>query len=191
MDKYLIILILSALCLLIIYNRYETLKCGRIENFAAATEAEAVQMIKTIHKKPTITVQNLTTNTCNLIPRGTIIMWHGSTTTIPRGWIICDGRNGTPNTLNRYPIGSTSTGTAGALAISASGPTNTTGNHAHGVTGASTTLLTGAGGINKGYIKSASSLSTSGAGNHAHTATINRVTQADPLRTSVIFIMKT
>ncbi len=187
MDQYLIILILLAICLLIIYNRYEALK---VENFVA-TDSEAVQLIKTINGKSNITVQNLSANTCNMIPKGTIIMWHLAAGPIPRGWIICDGSNGTPNTLNRYPFGATATGTLGAPAISATGSTTTVGNHAHSMTGGSTTLITGAGGLGKSYTNSVSSLSTSAAGNHAHVPTINKVTKLDPLRTSVVFIMKT
>lgn len=41
-----------------------------------------------------------------LIPiRGMITMWYGDRATIPAGWILCDGTNGTPNLLNRFPMG--------------------------------------------------------------------------------------
>jgi microcystin-dependent protein len=38
-------------------------------------------------------------------PRGTIVMWNGTLGTIPTGWVVCDGGNGTPNLLNRVPWG--------------------------------------------------------------------------------------
>ena len=31
-----------------------------------------------------------------------IIMWHGSTDTIPEGWYLCDGKNGTPNLIGKF-----------------------------------------------------------------------------------------
>ena len=40
----------------------------------------------------------------NQIPKGSIIMWSG--TNIPYGYVICDGKNGTPNLLNKFIIGS-------------------------------------------------------------------------------------
>lgn len=33
---------------------------------------------------------------------GMIIMWHGSTDTIPEGWYLCDGKNGTPNLIGKF-----------------------------------------------------------------------------------------
>jgi len=40
------------------------------------------------------------------IPVGGIIMWSGSIATIPTGWALCDGNNGTPNLTDRFVIGS-------------------------------------------------------------------------------------
>ena len=42
------------------------------------------------------------------IPKGAIIMWSGSITTIPSGWALCNGANGTPDLRNRFVIGSSS-----------------------------------------------------------------------------------
>lgn len=36
------------------------------------------------------------------IPRGVIVMWSGRIINIPAGWALCDGRNGTPNLLDRF-----------------------------------------------------------------------------------------
>jgi hypothetical protein len=33
-------------------------------------------------------------------PIGTIVAWHGDS--IPKGWSICDGSNGTPNLIGKF-----------------------------------------------------------------------------------------
>ena len=40
-----------------------------------------------------------------LLPYGSIIMWYGSIATIPVGWTLCNGSNGTPNLVNRFIVG--------------------------------------------------------------------------------------
>lgn len=40
------------------------------------------------------------------VPTGAIIMWSGTIATIPEGWALCDGTNGTPNLVNRFIVGS-------------------------------------------------------------------------------------
>ena len=39
------------------------------------------------------------------IPDGGIIMWSGSVASIPSGWYLCDGSNGTPNLVDRFIVG--------------------------------------------------------------------------------------
>ena len=39
------------------------------------------------------------------IPVGGIIMWSGSIASIPTGWALCDGNNGTPNLTDRFVVG--------------------------------------------------------------------------------------
>lgn len=41
------------------------------------------------------------------IPQGTV-WWFHNRTTAPVGWAICNGNNGTPNLIGRYPLGATS-----------------------------------------------------------------------------------
>ena len=50
------------------------------------------------------------------VPTGGIIMWSGSIASIPAGWFICDGTNGTPNLTNRFVVMA-----GGAYAVGASG----------------------------------------------------------------------
>jgi microcystin-dependent protein len=55
------------------------------------------------------------------IPAGLISMWSGSIGSIPAGWYLCDGSNGTPNLADRFIIGAGSTyavnGTGGATSV--------------------------------------------------------------------------
>jgi len=41
----------------------------------------------------------------NGVPSGAILMWSGTIATIPSGWYLCDGTNGTPNLTNKFIIG--------------------------------------------------------------------------------------
>jgi len=38
------------------------------------------------------------------LPQGSIMFWSGSTTTIPSGWALCDGTNGTPNLMEKFVV---------------------------------------------------------------------------------------
>jgi hypothetical protein len=39
-----------------------------------------------------------------VLPPGSIILWYGTAATIPTGWALCDGQNGTPNLVNKFVI---------------------------------------------------------------------------------------
>lgn len=41
----------------------------------------------------------------NGFPIGGIILWSGSFLTIPTGWVLCDGTNGTPNLVDKFIVG--------------------------------------------------------------------------------------
>lgn len=73
-----------------------------------------------------------------LLPSGAIVWF--KRTTAPDGWVVCDGTNGTPNLIGRYPLGATSgigdtveaglpdiTGTAWGYEIGKAGGWRTTG----------------------------------------------------------------
>lgn len=55
------------------------------------------------------------------IPAGLISMWSGSIGSIPSGWYLCDGSNGTPNLTDRFIVGAGSTyavnGTGGVSSV--------------------------------------------------------------------------
>ena len=55
------------------------------------------------------------------VPVGCILMWSGSIGSIPSGYVICDGTNGTPNLRDRFVVGagtSYSVGNNGGFASS-------------------------------------------------------------------------
>ena len=60
-----------------------------------------------------------------LVPSGGIIMWSGSIVSIPSGWYLCDGTNGTPNLRDKFIVGAGS-----AYAVAATGGAAT---HTHSV----------------------------------------------------------
>lgn len=39
------------------------------------------------------------------IPKGAIILWSGSTTNLPSGWALCNGRNNTPDLQGKFIVG--------------------------------------------------------------------------------------
>ena len=60
-----------------------------------------------------------------ITPVGGIILWSGSTASIPSGWALCDGNNGTPDLRNKFIVGAGSTynvnatgGSADAIVVS-------------------------------------------------------------------------
>ena len=55
----------------------------------------------------------------NGVPSGCILMWSGSVATIPSGWYLCNGSNGTPDLRNRFIVGAGSTYAVGATGGSA------------------------------------------------------------------------
>jgi hypothetical protein len=59
------------------------------------------------------------------LPTGVILIWSGSTGSIPSGYVICDGSNGTPDLRNSFVLGAGNTytvgqtgGTADAIVVS-------------------------------------------------------------------------
>ena len=41
----------------------------------------------------------------SLVPSGVIVAWSGNLNDIPKGWILCDGTNGTPDLVDRFIMG--------------------------------------------------------------------------------------
>lgn len=102
------------------------------------------------------TTQSITTNNNSIattafvrsiLPAGVVLMWSGSIATIPSGWLLCDGTNGTPDLRNRFIVGAGSTyavsstgGSADAIVVSHTHTATssvTDPGHTHGTTPAS------------------------------------------------------
>jgi hypothetical protein len=127
----------------------------------------------------------------NTFVAGMIMLWSGSSASIPSGWLLCDGSSSTPDLRNRFVVGATSTYAVGATGGSANA---TLVSHTHTATVA-TTSLTGT--ITNQYVSGNSYGGTTGVfsqsngdvdgdggetrpgrtinfdGSHTHTATIS------------------
>lgn len=85
----------------------------------------------------------------NGVPSGSILMWSGTIATIPSGWYLCDGTNGTPNLTNKFVIGADADD-GGAAKTSITGSATQTGGskdaivveHSHGLSAATTSTTT-------------------------------------------------
>jgi hypothetical protein len=87
---------------------------------------------------------NLTCNSVNatgggsvlsgVIPSGGIIMWSGSQGSIPTGWFLCDGGNGTPNLVDKFVVGATHNYSVGSQGggTTVTLTTDAQGSHQHG-----------------------------------------------------------
>lgn len=97
--------------------------------------------------KNTTDISNLNISIANFsaIPIGCIVMWGGSVATIPSGWRLCDGTNGTPDLRDRFVIGARSDSGGSATTFVTAADTKTGGskdlvvvNHGHTATSAAT-----------------------------------------------------
>ena len=138
------------------------------------------------------------------IPVGGIIMWSGSIVSIPTGWALCNGANGTPNLQDRfvvaagsgYAVGATG-GSADATLVSHThtGTTNNAGEHSHSYTQPSI-IPNGEFDNNTQVGPTFVTQTTSVAGNHNHTFTTDSAgssaTNANlPPYYALAFIMRT
>ena len=53
----------------------------------------------------TILSLNSSTKKGNVLPSGTVVAWSGSKDEIPDGWVLCDGKNTTPDLTQRFIVG--------------------------------------------------------------------------------------
>ena len=60
------------------------------------------------------------TSTGTTIPTGVISLWYGSIGSVPTGWYLCDGANGTPDLRDKFVVGAGSTYAVAATGGSAS-----------------------------------------------------------------------
>ena len=119
-------------------------------------------------------------------PTGGIVMWSGSVASIPEGWFLCDGTNGTPDLRGRFIVGAgdayavNATGGANTVTLteaqipahSHTGSTNTAGAHTHNYT-APTGSDTPFGSSGTAPRNTNSNATTGSGGAHSHSLTIN------------------
>ena len=86
----------------------------------------------------------------NGVPSGAILMWSGTIATIPSGWYLCDGTNGTPNLTNKFIIGADADD-GGAAKTSITGSATQTGGSKDAI-----------------FVEHSHTGSTASAGNHNH-----------------------
>ncbi|TGE36896.1 hypothetical protein E4K67_17510 [Desulfosporosinus fructosivorans] len=147
------------------------------------------------------------------IPSGAIVMWSGSIASIPSGWAICNGANGTPNLVNRFIVGAGSTynmGSTGGTSTNdishthtASGSSGYAGSHSHSyssATGSPSDTHGGDAGAQDYFASTSHTHSVSGttnsdgSHNHSVSVTVNSggVTTLEnrPLYYALAYIMK-
>jgi hypothetical protein len=61
----------------------------------------------------------VTTAVAAAFPSGGIIIWSGSSASIPSGWVLCNGSNSTPDLRDKFVVGAGSTYAVGATGGSA------------------------------------------------------------------------
>ena len=74
------------------------------------------------------------------IPTGAIIMWSGDSSSLPTGWALCDGSQGTPDLQGRFIVGTGngySSGNTGGTATNNLAHNHTVNSHNHSISGQS------------------------------------------------------
>lgn len=108
---------------------------------------------------------------------GMIILWSGLTSTIPTGWALCNGLNGTPNLTDKFIVGAGGSygvnqtgGYKDSIVVSHNhtGTTNSSGSHTHTVETPTTKGKYEPSGYNFSAYVSGGAATTSSAGAHTH-----------------------
>ena len=168
----------------------ETALDGKLSTSGNATTATKLATARTISLTGDVTGSvsfdgsaNASISSTFTLPKfiaGMIMLWSGSTGSIPSGWVLCNGSNNTPNLTNRFVIGAGSSYAVGATGGSAdaevvshthTASTNSTGEHTH-------TYEKGDGGdqnMGGGTLsyEEATTGNTSSAGAHSHTVSVS------------------
>jgi len=174
------IIIIILFVLILIYKFFN------IEGF----NVESIYNLQSVFNTKELHVNNLNAQNLNILPINTIVIWNTKKGNIPPGWIKCDGQNGTPNLINRYPMGHTLSGQMANKNINVNARTNTSGNHRHSIGASYGQRLTGVGLAGKSYSNALTGSSLNTTGNHTHSVTINSASAIEPDHTTVLFIMK-
>lgn len=96
-------MIISIICVIAVYYMW---KQPIVEHYVVGDQisSETLNNLGSIFNGSEMTVSNLNvTGKFNMLPTGSIIAWAG--TTVPGGWVICDGSQGTPDLRGRFILG--------------------------------------------------------------------------------------
>ncbi len=89
-------------------ERYVGLTVTRGTNGIAIPSAGEIIPRQQILSTPYALHANFAATATNLvtfpIPRGVVVMWSGTLGTIPAGWALCDGQNGTPDLRDKFMV---------------------------------------------------------------------------------------
>lgn len=118
-----IIFVIAILIITFMYKKYDDDKY--VEDMT--TDLEAIANIASIYNLNNMKLTNIeatgdakiggnaivsgklnvptTVGSFNLLPTGIIVAWSGTIATIPDGWALCDGTNGTPDLRGRFLVG--------------------------------------------------------------------------------------
>ena len=106
--------------------------------------------------------------TSSLFPAGGIILWSGSTASIPSGWVLCNGSNSTPDLRDRFVVGAGSSyavnATGGASSVTLA--TSQIPAHNHSASSSSSTTIN-----DSGHSHSISAVRPTESGNTISTST--------------------
>lgn len=133
------------------------------------------------------------------IPVGGIILWSGTVSSIPSGWALCDGGNGTPDLRNRFIVGAGSTydpedtGGVSAHTHSVSTNTNSSGGHNHGGSTDAATQIPEARAVgNEGANYANHTHPISSGGGHTHSVSVTSGSTSNlPPYLALAYIMRT
>ena len=159
---------------------------------------------------PTPSVSTYTTQLAStafvhdVLPKGVIMLWSGSTASIPFGWALCNGSSSTPDLRDRFVVGAGSTyavaatgGTADAVVVShihTATSTVTDPGHVHnsiGAIGGSSTGLSATDTDNSLNIPTSSSVTGVTVATTVATTGVSGTNQNLPPYYALCYIMKT
>lgn len=104
-------------------------------SISSSVPSDAMLLATVVAGASSITsVTNVTSGLPSYVPPGVIVAWSGVLSSIPSGWLLCDGNNGTPNLIDRFLQG---------ITTSSTNPGTTGGSHTKTVYGSSPRLCGG------------------------------------------------
>jgi microcystin-dependent protein len=96
-NSYHIIFIILLLLILLIYKNYENFSEQSLLNINNTFNSQ----INGIEATNSVYCNNINIKSF----KGIIVAWSGTIETIPRGWVLCDGTNSTPDLRSRFIVG--------------------------------------------------------------------------------------